>query len=147
MSYSIILSWEYFESLPKMKLKTAKEFNVHWRCPHLRAQGDSLKGACAAKCLKFDLEKFENSTISLKGACPPMRGNRVSNTVSNQLSRKEFPHLSSWLTRRTQSRTRSDIWFIHQVHGGTRLQAAVLSRTSTMDTTVCICDVRKFLTS
>ena len=44
---------------------------------HLRAQGDSLKGACAAKCSKFDFEKFENSIIPLKGACAPMRGNRV----------------------------------------------------------------------
>ena len=45
---------------------------------HLRAQGDSLKGACAAKSSKFDFEKFENAIIPLKGACAPMRGNRVS---------------------------------------------------------------------
>ena len=54
-----------------MKLKTAKEL-----CPHLRAQCDSLKGACAANT-KVDFEKFENSIISLKGACAPMRDNRV----------------------------------------------------------------------
>ena len=58
--------------------KTAKEFNAHWKCSHLRAQGDSLKGACAAKCSKFNFEKFENSIIPLKGACAPMRGNRVN---------------------------------------------------------------------
>ena len=40
-------------------------------------QGDSLKGACTANCSKFDFEKFENSLIPLKGACAPMRGNRV----------------------------------------------------------------------
>ena len=48
------------------------------RMPHLRAQGDSLKGACAAKCSNFDFEKFENSIIPLKGACAPMRDNRVN---------------------------------------------------------------------
>ena len=60
---------EYFKSLPRIKLNTAKEFNVYWKCPHLRAQDASLKGACAAKCSKFDLEKFENSIIPLEGAC------------------------------------------------------------------------------
>ena len=43
----------------------------------LRAQDDSLKGAWATKCSKFDLEKFENSIILLKGACAPMQGNMV----------------------------------------------------------------------
>ena len=47
------------------------------RAFHLRAQGDLLKGAYAAKYLKFDFEKFENSIIPLKGACAPMLGNRV----------------------------------------------------------------------
>ena len=60
-----------------MKLKTAKYFNVHLRFPHLKAQDNSRKGACAAKCSKLDFEKFENSIIPLKGACAPMRGNRV----------------------------------------------------------------------
>ena len=51
----------------------------------LRARDDSLKGACAAKCSNFDFEKFENSIIPLKGACAPMRGNRViRNLSSNQ---------------------------------------------------------------
>ena len=82
MTYSIILSWEYFESLPRMKLKTFsswtwKPFHFLWKCPHLRVQGDSLKGACAAKCSKFDFEKVENLIISLKGACASMQGNRV----------------------------------------------------------------------
>ena len=45
--------------------------------PHLREQGDSLKGACTAKCSNFDFEKFENSIIPLEGACTPMRGNKV----------------------------------------------------------------------
>ena len=44
---------------------------------HLKAQGNSLKGACAAKCSKFDFEKFENSVIPLEGACAHIRGNRV----------------------------------------------------------------------
>ena len=50
---------------------------------HLRAHGDSLKGACAAKSSKFDFEKFENSIIPLKGACALMRGNRVA--VNNSI--------------------------------------------------------------
>ena len=45
----------------------------------LRARDDLLKSACAAKCSKFDLEKFENSIIPLKSACAPVRGNRVYN--------------------------------------------------------------------
>ena len=68
------------ECIQQLNLKTAKEFNYLWKCPHLRAHGDSLKGACAAKCLKFDFEKFENLIIPLKRACAPMRGNRVFST-------------------------------------------------------------------
>ena len=60
-----------------MKLKNADEFTVHQESPHLRGQGDSLKGACAAKCSKFDFGKFENPINPLKGACAPMRSNRV----------------------------------------------------------------------
>ena len=41
-------------------------------------QGYSIRGACAAKCSKFDFEKFENSIMPLKGACAPMRDNRVA---------------------------------------------------------------------
>ena len=63
--------------MPRIKLKTAKEFNVHHKGPHLRPQGDSLKGTCPAKCSKFDIEKFENSIIALKDACTPMQGIRV----------------------------------------------------------------------
>ena len=71
-------------------MRTAKEFNVNRKGPPRKEpQGDSLKGACAAKYSKFDLEKFENSIIPLKGACAPMQGNRVvvfaSNYHSNEL--------------------------------------------------------------
>ena len=52
---------------------------------HLRAQGDLLKGKCATKCSKFDFEKFENSIFPLKGACAPMRVNRVSHAISEFL--------------------------------------------------------------
>ena len=60
---------------------------------HLRAQGDSFKGACAAKCSNFDFEKFENSIIPLKGACAPMRGNMVYLILSWPDSIIKGPHV------------------------------------------------------
>ena len=80
----LILTWEHFGSLQKWYWKPPTNLmsienalNQGCRAIHLRAKGLSLKGACATKCSKFDFEKFENSIISLKDACAPMRGNRV----------------------------------------------------------------------
>ena len=58
-SYSLNSKLRALRKLTKMKLKTAKESNIH----HLRAQGDSLKGACAADCSKFDFQKIEKLKI------------------------------------------------------------------------------------
>ena len=68
--------------------------NIRKQCfilTYLRAQGDSHNGACAAKCSKFDFEKFENLTIPLKGACAPMRGYRVERKLKvNGFTTKNF---------------------------------------------------------
>ena len=42
---------------------------------HLRAQDDLVRGACGAT--KIYIEKLKNSINPLKGACAPMRDNRV----------------------------------------------------------------------
>ena len=61
MSYSIDFKQRAIRKLTEIEIDPPQEFNVLRKGPHLGLQGDSLKGACATKCSKFDFEKFNNS--------------------------------------------------------------------------------------
>ena len=50
MIYALDFKLRAIRKLAKNEIENPKEFNVHLKGPHLRPQGDSLKGACAAKC-------------------------------------------------------------------------------------------------